>query len=238
MESDQNRGRSMKIALLGYGKMGKLVESLALAQGHEIVAIIDSKEKLSELKRVDFDIGIDFTSPETVKEHVAFFGEINKNLVVGTTGWEEHLHSVKASVAQSQIGLLYSPNFSIGVSLFKLIVEAAGKIIGQTKRYDAAGMEAHHRQKVDAPSGTAKLLQHALHSQGWQIPFNSLRCGHIPGTHTIHFDSPEDSITLTHTARNREGFAHGALVAAEWLRGKQGFFTLDDMIGELYNEAN
>jgi 4-hydroxy-tetrahydrodipicolinate reductase len=232
MESDQKRSRPLNIALVGYGKMGKLIEMHARNNGHAIVTIIDTKKSVSSLKNINFDIGIDFSHPGVLLDHVELFGQIGKNLVVGTTGWDAHLPAVQKAVQRHGIGLLYSPNFSVGVTLFKMMVEQAARIMQQVEGYDVCGMEAHHRHKLDAPSGTAKHLEKILktHLPKKDVSFSSIRCGHIPGTHTVAFDSPCDTITLTHTARSREGFAAGAVAAAEWLYKRQGLFTLDDMI--------
>lgn len=231
MESDQKRSHPLKIALLGYGKMGKLIETMAQAKGHSIAACLDSKTPASLLQNLDFDIAIDFSHPNAVLDHLHLLGPLGKNLVVGTTGWYERLPEVQQVMQNHPIGFLYSPNFSIGVALFKMIVHEAAKIMKGIGSYDVCGLETHHKHKEDAPSGTAKLLEEIVVRQMQKsIPFTSLRSGHFPGTHTLVFDSLCDTITLTHTARNREGFASGAVEAAEWLYGRQGLFTMDDMI--------
>lgn len=226
----------MKIALIGYGKMGRLIAQLAPHRGHEIIAIVSrsTKDTDSQLNHLhEADILIDFSHPEAVLNHLHQSIALKKPLVIGTTGWDNQLALVKELVASSSIGCLYAPNFSIGVHLFKKIVSYATQLIAPFAEYDLSGIEYHHKQKLDAPSGTAKalsstIMEHLPHLKDFQ--FSSVRCGHIPGTHTLHLDSPVDTITLTHQARNREGFAHGALTAAEWLKNKKGFFTLDDLI--------
>lgn len=225
----------MKIALIGYGKMGQLIAQLAPHKGHEIVAIISRTtktvhEQLDQLRAAD--IWIDFSHPDAVLEHLRQSIAQEKPLIIGTTGWENQLQLAKELVAASSIGCLYAPNFSIGIHLFKKIVSYAAQLIAPFAEYDLSGIEYHHKHKLDAPSGTAKALSssithHLPHLEGFQ--FSSVRCGHIPGTHTILLDSPVDTITLSHQARNREGFAYGALTAAEWLLNKKGFFTLDDL---------
>lgn len=204
---------SLKIALFGYGKMGKMIEQLAPTRGHAIVKDLHSS-----------DIIIDFSIADAVLEHVSCAGQAKKNIVIGTTGWEQHLNQVKELVSKYQIGALYAPNFSIGVHLFLKLVKEAGKLFSQ---YSTAGLEIHHREKKDAPSGTALALADVLENKP---EFASIRLGNIPGIHTLYFDSMADTITLTHTAKGREGFALGAIIAAEWLKSKKGFFTLEDIL--------
>ncbi len=226
----------MKIALIGYGKMGQLIAQLAPHRGHEIVAAISPSskninEQLSQLQEAD--IWIDFSHPDAVLDHLRKSIALKKPLVIGTTGWDDQLQLAKELVASSSIACLYAPNFSIGVHLFKKIVSYAAQLIAPFTEYDLSGIEYHHKHKLDAPSGTAKaltssIMQHLPHLADFQ--FSSVRCGYIPGTHTLCLDSPVDTITLTHQARSREGFAYGALTAAEWLKNRKGFFTLDDLI--------
>lgn len=199
----------MKITLLGYGKMGKLIEQLALASGHEIV-------------NHSPDVYLDFSHADCILNNINTCIKHSKPLIIGTTGWDHQLQEVKNKINNANIGCLYSPNFSIGIYLFMKLIKNSEKLF---KEYDVSGMEAHHRTKKDQPSGTAKALS-SLFSP--PIEFSSVRCGFIPGTHTIYFDGPSDSITLTHQARNREGFALGALKAAEWILDKKGFYTMDD----------
>ncbi|WP_044882498.1 4-hydroxy-tetrahydrodipicolinate reductase [Neochlamydia sp. EPS4] len=248
----------MKIALIGYGKMGHLIEEIALQQGHTIIAILPSSEAVSSLKEnliQQVDICIDFSAPQAVLSNLQRLAPFKKNIVMGTTGWEEHLDEVKKLIHEHQIGFLFSPNFSVGVHLFKNIVEAAAQLMNEFEDYDVAGQELHHYQKKDSPSGTAKSLVSILLEKiqrkknplydrvdrpiaPHELNFSSVRCGSIPGTHTIIFDSPADTLTITHQARNREGFARGALAAAEWLIGKKGIFTLEDMICSSKNISN
>ncbi len=219
----------MKIVLIGYGKMGKMIEQVSLQKGHSIVGRICSNDEISRNTIGDADVCIDFTHPSCVMDNIKKTTELRKNLVVGTTGWYDNLEQARKVVEASGIGFLYAPNFSVGVHLFMKIVSEAACLVNDN--YDVAGLEAHHREKVDQPSGTAKALAAILKDKIREdIPFTSLRCGSIPGTHSIIFDSPVDSITLTHQARNREGFAQGAVAAAEWLIEKKGFYTLEDML--------
>lgn len=228
----------MKIALIGYGKMGQLVEQKAQARGHLIVARFSRKlgtlkERQKELSQAD--LVIDFSHASCVMENLKICLSLDKPLVIGTTGWEE-LHS-KAQIMVQEAGgsCMHAPNFSLGVYLFQQIVAYTASLFQSFSNYDVSGIEYHHRQKLDQPSGTAKalsqnLLQHMPRIKDFN--FSSIRCGHIPGTHTLHFDSLDDTLTLTHQARNREGFAQGAIFAAEWLSSKKGFFTINDMMND------
>lgn len=237
----------MKIALIGYGKMGHMVEQAAENQGHEIVARLRSTKEITEAALANADICIDFSHPDFAVENIKQVMKLGKDLVMGTTGWYDHLEQVIGIVKRSQNGLLYSPNFSIGVQLFQQIVREAARVMNRFDIYDVGIHEAHHNKKADSPSGTAKALAKVVVNQvsrkrtivegpvtGQIAPevlqIDSLRCGSIPGTHTVFFDSPADTITLTHQARNREGFALGAVAAAKWLRGRKGVYTVEDMM--------
>ncbi len=233
----------MKIALIGYGKMGRMVEGAALQKGYEVV--FKGREVAPAIQTAD--VCIDFSHPNCILENIHAAVKAGVNLVVGTTGWYDRLEHVKAIINESRIGFLYAPNFSLGVHLFIKIVEEAAALLEPFDEYDAAAIELHHSKKADSPSGTAKALANALlskitrkqsvESDSVQGPIEphtlhvaSLRCGSIPGTHTVIFDSPADTITLTHQARNREGFASGAILAAEWLQGRKGFYSMDDLL--------
>lgn len=227
----------MKIAIIGYGKMGKMIEQSALSKGHSIIAKIDPKcpphTSITAKALADTDVCIDFTHPSCALEHIKQVAALKKNLVMGTTGWYEHLDEARHIVEKAGIGFVYAPNFSLGIALFLDIIAKAAAAIAPFDNYDVSGLEIHHSQKIDKPSGTAKSIIAGLqaHMPSRQdIHFASVRVGKEPGTHTVIFDSPVDSITLTHTARNREGFADGAVAAAAWLAGKKGFFTLEDMV--------
>lgn len=219
----------MKIGLIGYGKTGKMVEKYAVKRGHEIVSIVTSKGDLDSLKEAD--VCIDFSHPDATLNNIQHLAKLGKSVVVGTTGWYDDIESVKEIVKKSNIGLLYGPNFSIGVQLFNKILFEAAKLMQNHHQYDIAAVEEHHNQKVDAPSGTAlKLSKTIFDASGKKVQFSSVRCGSIPGTHTILFDSPVDTVTLTHQARNRDGFAEGAVIAAEWLQGKKGVYRFEEII--------
>lgn len=228
----QSSRKLLKLALIGYGKMGQMVEKAALLSGHQIVAKIDSKKPLNEKHLEKADVCIDFTHPKVIVKHIEFIASLKKNLVVGTTGWNEHIPHVKKIIEREEIGLLFSPNFSIGVHLFLQVVKQAAKQFLLFPEYDVGIVESHHQQKVDMPSGTAQMIAHTIEDvQGRKkLPsISSFRCGSIPGTHTVMFDSPIDSITMTHEARNREGFALGAIKAAEWVENRKGFYQMEDM---------
>lgn len=226
----------MKIALIGYGKMGQLIEELALIHGHIIVArfsrqlgtLSDRPEDLAQA-----DVAIDFSQSSVVLNHLNICLSLGKPLVIGTTGWEEELPIAKRLVNQAKGSCLYAPNFSLGIYLFQQVISYASSLFQPFNEYDVSGIEHHHRQKLDQPSGTAKALSQKLLQNMPRITsfnFSSIRCGHMPGTHTLHFDSPADTLTFTHQARNRQGFAQGALIAAKWLLPRQGFFTIDEMM--------
>lgn len=239
----------MKIALIGYGKMGRMVEEAVLKKGHTVIAKIGTQGNFQEITPSSIgqaDICIDFSHPSCIIDNIRQVAQLRKNLVVGTTGWDDQIDIVKGIVKQSQIGLLYSPNFSLGVLLFRRIVAEAASLINRFADYDIGIMESHHNKKADSPSGTAhaiaKILLERIQrknrlvydaAQGQLAPEDihvaSIRCGSIPGTHEVLFDSHVDKITLKHEARSREGFAEGAVTAAEWLKGKQGFYTIDDL---------
>lgn len=217
----------MKIALIGYGKMGKMIEKSALEKGHDIVARFNSKDwDLDALRQAD--VCIEFTHPDAAIENIKRLAELKKNIVIGTTGWYERLDLVESIIDEAQIGAVYSPNFSIGVNLMMMIADYAAQVMDAFQEYDVACVEAHHKQKVDSPSGTAALIAKNVAANMQRIdsvPTSSIRCGSIPGSHTLLFDSPCDTISITHSARNREGFAAGSIQAAEWLQGKKGLFT-------------
>lgn len=206
--------KPIKISLIGYGKMGKMVEKVALERSHQIVNVSDA------------DICIDFTHPDAAFKNIELLAEKKKSIVMGTTGWQHQLPEVNKLVEKYQIGFLHSANFSLGVNLFMQVVEEAAKRFLAYPDYQVAGVEWHHSEKADAPSGTALALEKKV---GRPVNFASVRCGSIPGKHELIFDSKADQITLIHEARSREGFALGAVRAAEWLKGKTGVYTMEDL---------
>jgi 4-hydroxy-tetrahydrodipicolinate reductase len=239
----------MNITLIGYGKMGKEIDRLASERGISIIERLDigSPIKNSEIQRTD--VAIHFASPESVLPHVQRLASAGKNIVVGTTGWQKDFEKVRAIVAETKIGLVYASNFSIGVHVFFRLVKEAATLMNKFSEYDVSVHEAHHKDKVDSPSGTALtaakiLLAHIGRKktvlsdplQGKikpdQLQITSTRSGAIVGTHTITFDSLADSIELKHSAKDRSGFALGALVAAEWVKNKHGLFTFEDVLAD------
>lgn len=234
----------MKIALIGYGKMGQLVDQIATAMGHQISARFSQQLGIPEKHPQNIaqaDIAIDFSHASSVLSHLNICLSLGKPLVIGTTGWEEQLPIAQDLVKRAQGSCLYAPNFSIGFYLFQQIMGFAATLFQPFPEYDVSGIECHHRQKLDKPSGTAKALsQHLLQHMPRldSLDFSSIRCGSMPGTHTLHFDSPVDTLTFTHQARNRQGFAQGAVLAAEWLFTRQGFFTIDDMMQDYLSGGN
>ena len=232
----------MNISIIGYGRMGHEIEKAARTRGFNIVSIIDPKEKNANFRQINeesmknADVCIDFTNPNVVVDNIKKISKFKKNIVVGTTGWQYKIGEVKKIIASNKTGLIYASNFSIGVNIFFRIVENAAKIMNNVDSYDVFGYELHHSKKLDSPSGTAKSIEKILVSnikRKKEVPFASVRAGSIPGTHVIGFDSSADTIELKHTARNREGFALGAIMAAEWINGKKGFFEISDMMNEI-----
>ena len=244
------------IALIGYGKMGQLVQRFAIEKGHTITAIVDPyggenchKEITAEALS-GADVCIDFSHPQSVVANIEQIAALGKNMVIGTTGWYKQMEDVKQMVAQNQVGLIWSGNFSIGVNALFRIVGYAAQVFKNLPDYDVLGHEFHHKGKADSPSGTATMLGNILLEnldrkgrlavdklerkiEPDEIHFSSTRGGSIPGTHLVMFDSPVDTIEIRHTARNREGFAAGALMAAEFIQGKTGFYTIDDLMDDV-----
>jgi 4-hydroxy-tetrahydrodipicolinate reductase len=222
----------LKIALFGYGKMGRLIEKIAPDHNCAIVAIASQNRVPTEEQFKAADLFLDFSHSSQVMSHLELGIRYKRPLIIGTTGWEEHLDDAKKRVKHADIGVLYSPNFSLGVCLFLSLLSSAKELFQPFNEYDRAGIECHHRTKADAPSGTAKKIS-ALFDH--DLEWGSIRCGHIPGTHTVVFDSQGDTIKLSHEARNRDGFAIGALKAAHWIKDKKGWRTMDEMVRTFYS---
>jgi 4-hydroxy-tetrahydrodipicolinate reductase len=256
----------MKIALIGYGKMGKQLEQAIASRGHEIIAVVDpyASEKTSLLgypieTSIDgsanvskAEVAVEFSKPSAAFENIKRLSTIRKPVVVGTTNWYDKLADVEEIVKTNGSSLLYAPNFSIGVNLFYRIAQYSAALFNTFDDYDVGGFEVHHNEKLESPSGTAKTLAEKVTSEFkrkkktvWEtvnrkiedeeLQFVSMRLGSVPGTHSLIFDSPADSVQITHTARNRHGFAYGALLAAEWLiaEPRKGVFTIDDALDGL-----
>jgi 4-hydroxy-tetrahydrodipicolinate reductase len=227
----------MRILLVGYGKMGRLVGELAPQYGGEVVGVVDPAKldggDVNDPRWRDVDVAIDFTTPDAVLTNIPALARQRIDIVLGTTGWQQHEARLREAVAAAGIGIVAAPNFSTGVVLFEALVERAAQLFAAQNEFGAWIHEAHHAMKKDAPSGTALLLKRSMASAGYGRPIDvaASRAGYIPGTHTIGFDGPSESITLTHTARDRGAFARGALAAAGWVRGKSGWFTMKDVLG-------
>ena len=234
----------MKLALIGHGAMGQLVERLALAEGHEVATVLHTREssfRAEELAEIlgGHDAAIDFTVAEAVPRHAEACALARVPLVEGTTGWHAQLEDVRARVEREGGAMIYGANFSVGVNLFYRIVERAAELFRGFETYAPFIEEAHHSRKRDAPSGTALRLRDILAAEyDAEIPVASTRAGHIPGTHRVGFDSAADTVTLTHTARSREGFAAGALVAARWIQGKTGVYEFSETLDEILKDRD
>lgn len=217
----------MRLALLGYGKMGRALHEAALERGHLVIGYATRKTPLHALLS-ECECALDFSSQEAISTHVEACLAQGKNLVIGTTGWEEHLPVIKERVSSS-IGVLYVPNFSPGIHLFWKMLSSIAPLFKIHKEYEAALVETHHKEKRDAPSGTAKEMARLLSSDFKQPPIQSLRLDNALGTHQLILDSPFDTLSLSHEVKSREGFALGAIKAAEWLVDKRGFYTWEDL---------
>jgi len=228
----------VKILLVGHGKMGRMVEALAAEYGGDVAGVIDPLSPRhgggpDAPEWDDVDVAIDFSTPESVTTNLPALARRGITLVVGTTGWAHHEAAFRAVVQEARTGIVVAPNFSTGVVLFEAIVAHAAKLFAKQADFDAFLHESHHRAKKDAPSGTALLLEQAMKQAGYPRPIDvsSTRAGFIPGTHTVGFDGPAETITLSHATRDRTAFARGALAAARWIQGKQGWYTMRDVLG-------
>lgn len=248
----------MKIALIGYGKMGRAIESLALERGISVAGKIDPMTPFKDIcpdTLQEADVCLDFSHPSSVKENIREAAALGKNLVVGTTGWYDQIPEIKRIVKASNIGLIYSPNFSLGVNLFIKLAAKAAELFNPFPEFDIGGFEIHHNQKADTPSGTAELvcetlLKYAPRKQSVvygskkvkdperEIHYPSLRVGHVPGTHEVIFDSPAETVSISCVSRNRQSFAMGALLAADWIKERRGFFTFDDIINQILKDKH
>jgi 4-hydroxy-tetrahydrodipicolinate reductase len=251
----------MNIAIVGFGKMGKKIYQIASEKEQKVTSIIDpiSPDSLVTDKSITTkslsgcDVVIDFSHPTCIIENIKFYISNEIPAVIGTTGWYDQVENLKEfAIGFPQSSIIYSGNFSIGVSLYREVVKLASSLFGKTGSYDVFANEIHHREKADSPSGTATLISDIIVDnfegkdkvvterldrkiESNEIHVSSTRGGWIAGTHTVVFDSPFDSVELTHRARTRDGFAIGAILAAGWLISKKGFFTLDDFVETLIN---
>ena len=227
----------MRILLLGHGRMGTLVESLAASYDAAIAGVIDEHSGRDAIARGGFgdvDVAIDFTLPEAVPQNLPQLAERKINVVIGTTGWQAHEPALRDIATRAGIGVLAASNFSVGMNVFQLAVEEASRHFARHPEFGAWIHESHHTMKKDAPSGTALTIKAGIERAGYDRPIDvsSTRVGHVPGTHTAGFDGPSETIEFTHTVRDRAVFARGALTAAKWLAGRRGWFSIRDMLAE------
>jgi 4-hydroxy-tetrahydrodipicolinate reductase len=225
----------MRILIVGHGRMGRLVESLAGEYGCEVAGIIDGRsgESAQSKSWEGVDVAIDFSTPAAVGVNVPVLAGRGIDLVVGTTGWQRDEAAVRDAVHRAGVGAVVAPNFSPGVVIFEDVARRTAALFAQQPDFGAWVHEAHHATKKDAPSGTALLLKRAMEAGGYSRPIDvsSTRAGHIPGSHEVGFDGPAESFVLSHETRDRSTFARGALVAAKWVKGKRGWFTMRDVLG-------
>ena len=227
---------TLRLALVGYGRMGRMLDQLAPEHGFEVVKRLDEDNNaggagLTAENLADVDVAIDFSIPETVADNAIRLAELGVATVVGATGWLDRLDEVRGAVEKSGSGFVHGANFSVGVNAFYGIIAEAAKLLAKAEDYDSFAWEAHHKKKVDAPSGTMLRLLDVMRESGYNRPIDvaTNRVGWIPGTHEISFDSEADTIQLRHTARSRVGFARGALRAARWIHGRPGFFEFSQI---------
>ena len=232
----------MNIALFGYGKMGQMLEKIGTRRGHSIVARIDNPTEIAVVNFSNVDVAIDFSTPESAYENIRLCLENQTPVISGTTGWLEHYETAVALCKAKDGAFLYASNFSLGMNLFFELNQRLAQMMHSLKDYRITLEEIHHTQKLDAPSGTAITLAEGIIENseytGWklkdaqenEIPITSIRKGKVPGTHSITYSSQVDDIQIRHTAHNREGFAIGAIVAAEWIVGKTGVFSMKDIL--------
>lgn len=240
----------MSIAIVGYGRMGQEIEATANEQGVKINAIFDVKNHLTNLSDYDFSTAIEFTNPSSVMENIKLLAENGKNIVTGTTGWYGQLDEVRSIVEHNKIGFIWGSNFSVGVNLFFKIVENASKIFNSFEDFDVMIHEMHHKRKLDSPSGTALKLGYLINENMDRkesietdkidgeidpkaLHVSSTRGGEIFGKHSVYFDSVSDEILLSHNAKNRKGFAKGAVLASEWIYNRKGFYEFREVIEDI-----
>lgn len=247
----------MRYALVGYGRMGQAIQAIAARRGHELVAVVDPAAEAPNVSRrlnsrslTGVEVAFEFTAPSSAQANVLALLDAGVGVVCGTTGWDTASPGLEEAVRAAKGGLLVAPNFSIGMNLFCRVVAEAARTFGAATLHDPFVLEAHHRGKADAPSGTARRLgelilagdarYHAVHAGNPPGPLGpgtvhvaSVRAGHEPGTHTVGFDGEDDVVTLTHRARGRGGFALGAVLGGEWLVGRRGMHGFDEVVEHL-----
>jgi 4-hydroxy-tetrahydrodipicolinate reductase len=232
-----------RLALIGHGRMGKLVEQLAPEHGFEVALLLTGDNNpggagIDHDRFQGIDVAIDFSAASAVPTHIGRVAYLGVPLVVGTTGWGSELPRIREAVEKHGAGVLYGANFSVGVQVFYRLAEAAARLLSNETAYDAWAYEIHHKMKKDAPSGTLLQILKVMEGAGYgrKIDVASNRAGAIPGTHVVGFDSEADTILLEHRARNRTGFAHGALRAARWMIGRKGFYEFSQVWEEIVAE--
>jgi 4-hydroxy-tetrahydrodipicolinate reductase len=219
-----------RLLLIGHGRMGRLVETLAPEQCFDVVGAVTSRTGATEWPSAD--VAIDFSVAEAVPANVERLARLRIPIVIGTTGWQPHEAAVRSAAAAAGIGVVSAPNFSVGVNVFLAVVDRVGALMAAQPSFGAWIHESHHAAKRDAPSGTALAIEQRLRSHGYtaEVPIASTRAGSIPGTHTLGFDAASETLTFTHQARDRAAFAHGSLLAARWVMGRTGWFTMSDVL--------
>jgi 4-hydroxy-tetrahydrodipicolinate reductase len=224
--------KNQKLAIVGHGKMGHLVEQLAPEYNFDVVLHLNRSNGITPEALQGVDVAIEFSTPEAAPENLQRLALLKIPTVTGTTGWIDHLPAIKAAVAQGGGGLVWSPNFSVGVAIFRKLAAFSAQLLRDETEYGAWAWEIHHDAKKDAPSGTLMHLVQAMKDAGYRrnIDTSSSRAGKHPGTHEIGYDSAADTITLRHTARNREGFARGALKSARWILSHTGVYTFEEVL--------
>ena len=229
---------SVRIVLVGYGRMGKAIDALSTDHGCDVVERLDvhnnlDGEGIDALTAADADVAIEFSLADSVASNVKKLAARGLNVVVGTTGWDTQEAEVRRVAEEAGIGVVHAANFSLGVNLFQAVVERSAALFARHEDFGSWIHEGHHDAKQDAPSGTALVLRNAMQTAGYtrNIDVASTRAGRMPGMHTVGYDGPFDTITLTHTARDRATFARGALEAARWVRGRRGWFSMRDVLG-------
>jgi len=227
----------MRLLVVGHGRMGRLVEGLASSYGFEVAGVLEAETNsggagVTAERCRNVDVAVDFSTAEATLATVPRLAAHGVSLVVGTTGWQAREAELREAVTRAGIGAVVAANFSLGATVLDALAEAAGRLLGGTEAYGAFIHEAHHSAKKDAPSGTALMLRRALERSGYPraVDVSSTRAGHIPGTHTVGFDGPAETIELVHTVRDRATFAHGALAAARWVVGRKGWFSMRDVL--------
>ena len=247
-----NKSKYPQIALIGNGSMGKEISKIALEREITISRIFDENNPLLVSSPNDFDVAIDFSTPNAVVENIKAICILQKNIVVGTTGWSNHLPEIQQLVDKYNIGVVYGSNYSIGMQMYYRIIQQAARLVNTIPDYDIFMQEIHHKRKLDSPSGTAlslgKIVLEEVHRKSIinsetchgkiapeEFHISSLRGGEVTGTHTVMIDSLADTIEISHRAKNRSGFASGALVAADWIWMRQGLYEFTDQFENIMN---